>query len=60
MRQIDFELEKAEHGMGRPYGAEPLGTIRTVLLQDRCSARGSSLAPSHQASAPRRQGCGKV
>jgi hypothetical protein len=26
IRQIEFELEKAEHGMGMPYDAERVGT----------------------------------
>ena len=28
IRQIEFELEKAEHGMGLPYDAERVGQLR--------------------------------
>ena len=28
IRQIEFELEKAEHGMGMPYDAERVGQLR--------------------------------
>ena len=27
IRQIEFELEKAEHGMGMPYDAERVGQL---------------------------------
>ena len=36
IRQIEFELEKAEHGMGMPYDAERVGQLR------RCSSRRGS------------------
>ena len=31
IRQIEFELEKAEHGMGLPYDAERVGQLRKML-----------------------------
>ena len=31
IRQIEFELEKAEHGMGMPYDAERVGQLRKML-----------------------------
>jgi hypothetical protein len=31
IRQIEFELEKAEHGMGLPYDAERVGQLRSML-----------------------------
>ena len=31
IRQIEFELEKAEHGMGMPYDAERVGQLRSML-----------------------------
>ena len=34
-RQIDFELEKAEHGMALPYDAERVGQLRKMLVEAR-------------------------
>ena len=31
IRQIEFELEKAEHGMGMPDDAERVGQLRSML-----------------------------
>lgn len=31
IRQIEFELEKAEHGMALPYDAERVGQLRGML-----------------------------
>ena len=31
IRQIEFELEKAEHGMGMPYDAERVGHCAKML-----------------------------
>ena len=36
IRQIEFELEKAEHGMGMPYDAERVGQLRKMLV--RCAS----------------------
>jgi hypothetical protein len=35
IRQIKFELEKAEHGMGMPYDAERVGQLRKMLVEAR-------------------------
>jgi hypothetical protein len=35
IRQIEFELEKAEHGMGMPYDAERVGQLRSLLREAR-------------------------
>ena len=35
IRQIEFELEKAEHGMAMPYDAERVGQMRSMLREAR-------------------------
>jgi hypothetical protein len=35
IRQIEFELEKAEHGMALPYDAERVGRLRKMLVEAR-------------------------
>ena len=40
IRQIEFELEKAEHGMGLPYDAE-----RVVQLRNMFRERASGYCP---------------
>ena len=35
IRQIEFELEKAEHGMALPYDAERVGQPRKMLVEAR-------------------------
>ena len=35
IRQIEFELEKAEHGKGLPYDAERVGQLRSMLREAR-------------------------
>ena len=35
IRQIEFELEKAEHGMAMPYDAERVGQLRKMLAEAR-------------------------
>ena len=37
IQQIEFELEKAEHGMGMPYDAERVGQLRNMLRSRRAS-----------------------
>ena len=37
IRQIEFELEKAEHGMALPYDAERVGQLRKMLVERRAS-----------------------
>jgi hypothetical protein len=34
-RAIEFELEKAEHGMGMPYDAERVAQLRGMLREAR-------------------------
>ena len=33
IRQIEFELEKAEHGMALPYDAKRVGQLRKMLVE---------------------------
>jgi hypothetical protein len=35
IRQIEFELEKAEHGLAMPYDAERVGQLRMMLIEAR-------------------------
>ena len=35
IRQIEFELYKAEHGMALPYDAERVGQLRNMLVETR-------------------------
>jgi hypothetical protein len=35
LRQIEFELEKAERGMAMPYDAERVGQLRKMLVESR-------------------------
>jgi hypothetical protein len=35
IRQIEFELEKAEHGMALPYDPERVGQLRKMLVEAR-------------------------
>ena len=35
IRQIEFELEKAEHGLAMPYDAERVGQLRKMLVEAR-------------------------
>ena len=35
IRQIEFELEKAEHGMSMPYDAERVAQLRSMLREAR-------------------------
>jgi hypothetical protein len=35
IRQTEFELEKAEHGMGMPYDAERVAELRGMLREAR-------------------------
>ena len=32
IRQIEFDLEKAERGLGMPYDAERVGQLRKMLV----------------------------
>ena len=35
IRQIEFELEKAEHGMALPYDTERVAQLRSMLREAR-------------------------
>jgi hypothetical protein len=35
IRQLEFELEKADHGMALPYDAERVRQLRKMLLEAR-------------------------
>ena len=35
IRQLEFELEKAEHGLAMPYDAERVGQLRKMLVEAR-------------------------
>jgi hypothetical protein len=35
IRQLEFELEKAEHGLSLPYDAERAGQLRNMLREAR-------------------------
>jgi hypothetical protein len=35
IRQIEFDLEKAEHGMAMPYDAERVMELRAMLVEAR-------------------------
>ena len=44
IRQIEFELEKAEHGMALPYDAERVGQLRKMLVEVRKRRLSAGLA----------------
>jgi hypothetical protein len=44
IRQIEFELEKAEHGLGMPYDAERVGQLRKMLVEARKQKLSEGLA----------------
>ena len=44
IRQIEFELEKAEHGMALPYDAERVGQLRKMLVEARKQKLSARLA----------------
>ena len=54
IRQIEFELEKAEHGMALPYDPERVGQLRPMLVE----ARKRKL--SHALATKRRKGLGQA
>ncbi len=54
IRQIEFELEKAEHGMGMPYDAERVGQLRKLLVEARKKKLSGGL------KARRKQGSGEA
>jgi hypothetical protein len=42
--QIQFELEKAEHGLGMPYDAERVRQLRNMLVEARRRKLSNGLA----------------
>ena len=44
IRQIEFELEKAEHGLAMPYDAERVGQLRKMLVELRKKKLSAGLA----------------
>ena len=46
--QIEFELEKAEHGMALPYDAERVGQLRKMLVEARKRKLSAGLARRRQ------------
>jgi hypothetical protein len=44
VRQIEFELEKAEHGLAMPYDAERVGQLRKMLVEARKRKLSAGLA----------------
>ena len=54
IRQIEFELEKAEHGRGMPYDAERVGQLRKMLVEARKRKLSAGL------KARRKQGSGEA
>ena len=48
IRQIEFELEKAEHGMALPYDAERVRQLRHMLVEARKRKLSDGLARRRQ------------
>ena len=44
IHQIEFELEKAEHGMALPYDGERVGQLRKMLVEARKGKLSRALA----------------
>ena len=44
IHQIEFELEKAEHGLAMPYDAERIGQLRKMLVESRKKKLSAGLA----------------
>jgi hypothetical protein len=51
IRQIEFELEKAERGMAMPYDAERVGQLRKMLVEARKRKLSEGLARRRRLSA---------
>ena len=57
IRQIEFELEKAERGLGMPYDGERVGQLRNMLREARkrklstlrCRPRSNRVYQEHRA-----------
>jgi hypothetical protein len=48
IRKIEFELEKAEHGMALPYDAERVGQLRSMLREARKRKLSGGLAAKRE------------
>jgi hypothetical protein len=48
IRQIELELEKAQHGMGLPYDAERVGQLRNMLREARKRKLSGGLAAKRE------------
>jgi hypothetical protein len=48
IRQIEFELEKAEHGIGLPYDAERVMQLRNMLREARKRKLSRALAAKRE------------
>jgi hypothetical protein len=48
IRQIELELEKAEHGMALPYDAERVAQLRKMLVEARKRKLSDGLARRRQ------------
>ena len=51
IRQIEFELEKAERGMAMPYDPERVGQLRKMLVEARKRKLSEGLARRRRLSA---------
>jgi hypothetical protein len=51
IRQIEFELERAEHGMALPYDAERVGQLRSRLREARKRKLSRGLAAKREQGA---------
>jgi len=56
IRQIEFELEKAKHGMALPYDAERVGQLRKMLVEARKRKLSDGLARRRRSTVYRTHG----
>jgi hypothetical protein len=50
IRQIEFELEKAQHGMAMPYDTQRVGQLRKMLVEARKRKLSEGLAKRRRLS----------
>jgi hypothetical protein len=50
LRQLEFELEKAEHGMALPYDAERVGQLHHMLREARKNKLSDGLKARREAA----------
>ena len=53
IRQLEFELEKAEHGMALPYDPERVGQLRHMLVEARKGKLSAGLRARREAKEDR-------